>query len=213
MIAPDAFPTCGNGHAAAPPSAWVSRWLPRVRAGGRVLDFACGSGRHARFAHDAGLRVLAVDRDASALASLQGTGIETRQEDLEHGRWSFSGERFDAVVCTNFLHRPRLDLLAALLAPGGLWLYETFAAGNARYGRPARPDFLLRPGELAEHAHRAGLHLLAYEDGFVASPRPARVQRAAAVRPPFDPETLPLEHAGAPGAAIESTLSARHSPP
>jgi SAM-dependent methyltransferase len=157
-----------------------------------VLDFACGSGRHARLAQAAGYRVVAVDRDPDALSRLDGMGIDLRQEDLEGGRWSFAAERFDAIVCTNYLFRPRLDLLAALLAPGGLWLYETFAQGNARYGRPASPAFLLRPGELADAARRTGLHLLAYEDGYAGSPRPARVQRAVAVRAPFDPERLPL---------------------
>jgi SAM-dependent methyltransferase len=173
-------------------SAWVARWLPLARPGGRVLDFACGSGRHARLAQAAGYRVVAVDRDPDALSRLDGMGIDLRQEDLEGGRWSFAAERFDAIVCTNYLFRPRLDLLAALLAPGGLWLYETFAQGNARYGRPASPAFLLRPGELADAARRTGLHLLAYEDGYAGSPRPARVQRAVAVRAPFDPERLPL---------------------
>lgn len=190
-VVPAPVPVASHA-ASAEPSAFLVRWLERIRPGGRLLDFASGSGRHARRAREAGLRVLAVDRDPIALALLQGTDIETRQEDLEHGRWSFGAERFDAVLVANYLYRPRLDLLAPLLEPGGLWLYETFADGNARYGRPSRPDFLLRPGELARAAERAGLHLLAYEDGFVGSPRPARVQRAVAVRPPFDPETLPL---------------------
>ena len=181
-------------HHAGPsvPSRWIARWLLAVRPGGRVLDFACGTGRHARLAREAGHPVLAVDRDSTALVALEGTGIETRPEDLEHGRWSFAAERFDAIVVANYLFRPRLDLLATLLAPGGIWLYETFADGNARFGRPSSPAFLLRPGELVRAVGRAGLHLLAYEDGFLPAPRPARVQRAVAVRAPFDPERLPL---------------------
>ena len=183
-------PMCHAGPGV--PSRWIARWLPAVRPGGRVLDFASGTGRHARLAREAGHEVLAVDRDTTALASLEGTGIETRSEDLEHGRWSFAAERFDAIVVANYLFRPRLDLLATLLAPGGIWLYETFADGNARYGRPSSPAFLLRQGELARAAGRAGLHLLAFEDGFLPAPRPARVQRAVAVRGPFDPERVPL---------------------
>ena len=179
-------------------SAWVARWLHLLAPGSRVLDFACGTGRHARLALAAGHRVLAVDRDPSVLNALQGTQAEIRQEDLEAERWSFAAERFDAVVCTNFLHRPRLDLLAALLADGGLLIYETFAAGNERYGRPSNPAFLLRPGELADLARRAGLHLLAYEDG-VTERLPARVQRACAVRPPFDPAALALDRSGRGG--------------
>jgi len=174
------------------PSAWVARWLPSVRSAGSVLDFASGTGRHALLAQAAGLRVLAVDRDAAALDAIERKGIAVRQEDLERGRWSFADDRFDCIVCTNYLFRPRLDLMATLLEPGGLMIYETFAAGNARYGRPSNPDFLLAPGELARVASRAGLHLLAFEDGFVPAPRPARLQRMVAVRPPFDPEALPL---------------------
>ena len=174
------------------PSPFVLNWLGKLTRGARVLDFASGAGRHARWAHDAGMAVLAVDRDVHALDALKGTGIESRQEDLERGRWSFAAERFDAIVVTHYLFRPRLDLLAHCLARGGLWIYETFAEGQARYGRPSHPDFLLRPGELAATAQRCGLHLLVYEDGVRAGPSPARVQRAVAVRAPFDLERLPL---------------------
>ena len=189
------------------PSAWVARWLGGARSGARVLDFACGSGRHARLARAAGFPVLAVDRDARALDPFDGTGIEVRQEDLERGRWSFAAERFAAVVCIHYLFRPRLDLLTALLAPGGLWIHETFALGNAQYGRPSNPAFLLRPGELLRAAERAGLHVLAYEDGYTGAPRPARIQRIVAVRAPFDPEALPLGDADGSAAAIESAFS------
>jgi SAM-dependent methyltransferase len=188
------------------PSAWVVRWLARARPGARVLDFACGGGRHTRLARAAGFAVLGVDRDPKALSVADGTGIETRQEDLEAGRWSFAAERFAAVICTHYLFRPRLDLLLSLLAPGGLWIHETFARGNARYGRPASPAFLLRPGELVAAAGRAGLHVLAFEDGYVGSPRPACLQRIAAVRPPFDPEAVPLVDPDGRAAAIESAF-------
>ena len=104
----------------------------------------------------------------------------------------FGAERFEAIICTNYLFRPRLDLMASWLAPGGLLIYETFAHGNARYGRPANPDFLLQSGELAELARRGGLHLLAFEDGYVATPRPARLQRMVALAAPFDLERFPL---------------------
>ena len=36
-------------------------------------------------------------------------------------------------------------------------LYETFAAGNARYGRPSNPAFLLEAGELFAWAARNGM--------------------------------------------------------
>jgi hypothetical protein len=73
-----------------------------------------------------------------------------------------------------------------------MWLYETFAVGNERFGRPANPDFLLRPGELLDVAARGGLHILAYEDGIIGTPRQARVQRIVALRPPWTPEAIAL---------------------
>jgi SAM-dependent methyltransferase len=105
--------------------------------------------------------------------------------DLEAGSWPYAGRRFDAIVVANYLHRPLFPQLAASLADGGVLLYETFAAGNERYGRPANPDFLLKPRELLD-AFGAQLHVLAFEDGVVAAPRTARIQRLCGVRAPAD---------------------------
>ncbi|MBI3369045.1 MAG: SAM-dependent methyltransferase, partial [Burkholderiales bacterium] len=100
--------------------------------------------------------------------------------DIESGPWPLAGRRFDLVLATNYLWRPLWPALLAALAPGGLYLHETFAAGNETVGRPARPDFLLRPGELL--AVCGELRILVYEDGF--ADEPARfIQRIAAVRP------------------------------
>jgi hypothetical protein len=64
---------------------------------------------------------------------------------------------------------------------GGVLLYETFATGNERFGRPSRPDFLLQPGELLELV-RGHLRVMAFEDVQVEVPGPAMVQRLAARR-------------------------------
>jgi SAM-dependent methyltransferase len=173
---------CPHDHAHTEPSAWVLRWSALIPAGGRVLDLDAGSGRHARLLASQGHAVAAVDRDEAALASLAGiAGITTHVADLEAGPWPFPGARFAAVVVTNYLHRPLLPALVAAVAPGGLLVYETFAAGNERFGRPANPAFLLAPGELLE-AVRAQLRVLAYEALEDASPRPAMVQRIGARR-------------------------------
>jgi len=111
--------------------------------------------------------------------------------DIESGPWPFEGQRFGAVVVTNYLWRPRLADIVAAVAPGGVLLYETFAAGNEQVGKPSRADFLLQPGELL--AACAGLRVVAYEDGFL--PEPKRfVQRIAAVRPPAAPSATPPRH-------------------
>jgi hypothetical protein len=172
-------------------SAWVERWAALLRPGALVLDFAGGSGRNAAPLLQAGARVCVADLDAGALA-LADPRAERVRVDLEHSSWPFERGRYDAVVCCNYLFRPRLDLLFGLVAPGGLLLYETFARGNARYGRPSNPAFLLGEGELFRAAERNGFAVLGYEHGFAAGPRPAMVQRLCAARPPFDAERYPV---------------------
>ena len=169
-------------HAQAAPSAWVRRWLLFAPARGDALDVACGEGRHAHMLAALGYRVHAVDRDARALASLTGSaGVVPIAADIENGPWPYAGSTFDIIVVTNYLFRPLLPVLVDSVAPGGVLLYETFAAGNERLGRPSNPAFLLRPGELLE-AVRGRLRVIAYEDLEVADPRPAMVQRICAMR-------------------------------
>jgi SAM-dependent methyltransferase len=147
----------------------------------RVLDLACGSGRHVRFLAALGAQVTAVDRDAAALDTLRGVAAEVIVADLEAGPWPLDGRTFDAVIVTNYLWRSLLPNIVASVALGGVLLYETFAHGNASVGKPSRPDFLLQPGELLD-AVRPVLRVIAYEDGFLDTP--ARfVQRIAAVHP------------------------------
>jgi SAM-dependent methyltransferase len=163
-----------------PPSPWVARWASLIRPGGEVLDLACGSGRHARYLVQLGFEVCAVDRD-TGLFPEPPRGVELLGADLEAGPWPFTGRRFDAIVVTNYLHRPLLPLLAEALEPGGVLVYETFARGNERFGKPSNPDFLLAPGELLE-AVRGKLRVVAYEDLVVMAPRPAAIQRLCARR-------------------------------
>ena len=166
-------------HAAAgAPSPWVVRWASQLPAGSTVLDVACGSGRHLRWLTERDLRVTGVDRDAQALDSLSDLA-EVLVADIETGPWPLQGRKFDAVVVTNYLWRPLLPTLVAAVAPGGLLIYETFGAGNARFGRPSRPDFLLQPGELLQATQ--GLRVLGYEDGYLEPP-PRLVQRICARR-------------------------------
>lgn len=163
------------------PSAWVARFAVLIPGGGRVLDVACGSGRHARFLAANGHAVEAVDRDIGGFIDVPAS-VNVREADIEAGPWPYASEKFAGVVVTNYLHRPLMAALVACVAPGGAFIYETFAAGNEKYGRPSRPDFLLQPGELLE-AVRGQLQVVAFEDVYVETPKPARVQRIAAVRP------------------------------
>ena len=166
----------------AAPSAWVERFASFVPGGAPVLDVACGDGRHARLLHARGHPVTAIDRDASRFEPPSGepeiTVVET---DLETGPWPLADARFGGVVVTNYLHRPLFPALVATVAPGGVLIYETFAEGNERLGKPRNPDHLLRPGELLEVV-RGTLRVVAYEALEVSTPRPAVVQRICAVK-------------------------------
>lgn len=165
------------------PSPWVQRFVPQIARDGEILDLACGRGRHARWLAGEGWRVEAVDRDSAALAGLAGVaGVRVRVADLEHGAWPYAGRHFAGIVVTNYLHRPLLPLIEEALGEGGMLIYETFMVGNERFGRPSNPDFLLRPQELLEVARAAGLRVLAFEEGEVTTPKPAMVQRIAALR-------------------------------
>lgn len=153
-----------------------------VPSGGAVLDLACGAGRHTRFFLDRDHPVTAVDRDTSLLGDLTHPALTVVEEDLEDGRpFPLAGQRFAAVVVTRYLHRPLLPDLVAAVAPGGLFVYETFAAGQEAYGRPTNPDFLLNPGELLDLV-RGELRVVAYEDLTVDEPAPSVVQRICARR-------------------------------
>jgi SAM-dependent methyltransferase len=165
-------------HADLEPSPWVTRWAPLIRPGGTVLDLACGSGRHARFLERLGFEVSAVDRDTGAFADPP-PGVALLQADIEKGPWPYPGVAFDGIVVANYLHRPLLPTLLESLEPGGLLIYETFALGNERFGKPSNPAFLLAPGELLD-AVRGRLRVLAYEDLVVEAPRRAAIQRICA---------------------------------
>ena len=167
-------------HGTEAPSAWVQRWSHLVPAGGPVLDVACGHGRHLRWFAQRGHPVTGVDRSPEAITAVADLGRAV-EADIENGPWPFAGETFDAVVITNYLWRPLLPQIVASVAPGGVLIYETFMVGNERFGKPSSPAFLLQPGELIARLHGEWT-VVAFEQGEVATPRPAVVQRVCALK-------------------------------
>jgi SAM-dependent methyltransferase len=146
------------------------RFAPLVTSGGsaqgNVLDLACGGGRHGRLFLENGHPVTFLDRDLSGVTDLRGDDrAELIEADIEAGPWPLDGRTFDAVVVTNYLWRPLKPRIAAAVAPGGVLLYETFMAGNERFGKPSNPDFLLLPDELLDWCRAAGLTVRAFEQG------------------------------------------------
>jgi SAM-dependent methyltransferase len=167
----------------------VRRWAALIRPGGRVLDVACGHGRHLRYLRSLGFSVVGVDRDEAAAATFRGTeGVEIRVADIEAGPWPFAPGGFDGVVVTNYLHRPLFPDLVSALRSGGVLIYETFALGNERCGRPGNPDYLLRRDELLQRLEP--LAIVAFEQGLISAPKPAVVQRVCAVLGASGPVSL-----------------------
>ena len=161
-------------------SPWIQRFSHLVPEGGTVLDVACGQGRHLHWFAQRGHAGVGIDRSAQALAALPDSA-QRLCADIENGPWPLPDAQFAAVIVTHYLWRALLPTLVASVAPGGVLLYETFAAGNERFGKPSRPDFLLQPGELLR-ACAGELEVVAYEDGYLDGP-PRCVQRIAARRP------------------------------
>jgi rhodanese-related sulfurtransferase len=143
------------------PSSWLLENADLLPSTGRVLDLACGGGRHALLLAAAGFDVTAVDRDAEALGKLRGyadrlgLALHVHEVDLEvqpveaaFGDWD--GGVYELILVTRYLHRPLLPHLVRRLSRKGTLLYETFLEAQAERGRPTNPDFLLKPGELPQ---------------------------------------------------------------
>jgi SAM-dependent methyltransferase len=172
-------------HGPSEPSLWVARWIGGIRQGGRILDVACGRGRHARLALSLGYAVTGIDRDVSAVRDIAHSDrAEIIEADLEAGGpFALAGRTFDGVIVTNYLHRPLFPALLGCLDPAGLLIYETFAVETQARGQgPSNPAFLLRPNELitlvAPH-----LTLIAFEQGLVMCRSERTMQRVVAVGP------------------------------
>ena len=183
MANPDPEKTRSRHLRITAPSPWVSRFTPLVPkdgpSGGEILDLAAGGGRHARYFHNLGHPVTAIDRDVSSLADFAARdGVRIIEADLEsgagvfadgaQGRGVLSGRTFAGVVVVNYLFRPLMDDIIGALEPGGVLIYETFARGNEDFVRPRNPDHLLKSGELLALA-RGRLQVIAYEHGIITA--------------------------------------------
>jgi SAM-dependent methyltransferase len=186
----DATPALkGQAHGDGAVSDWVDRWSYLIAPNARVLDVACGGGRHVRHLAARGARVTGIDRNADALAPLQGMG-RMITADIEGGPWPLPGEVFDAVIVTNYLWRKLFPVLLLSVVPGGVLIYETFGHLQGQHGRPSHPAFLLQPLELIDWVRgqhpdapppTPTFHVRAFEDGELSNPT-RHVQRIVATR-------------------------------
>lgn len=130
---------------------------------GPILDLACGGGRNGLFLVGKGVPVVFADRSETSLEEVRNrldamsasaaaeksrcwlVDFENKEKD------PLAEKRFGAIIVFNYLHRALFTAIKGAIAPGGIVIYETFTVDNLRYGRPRNPDYLLRPGELAEY--------------------------------------------------------------
>ena len=167
-------------HGLTPASEWIQRYAALIRPHGTVLDVACGAGRHMKLFSAMGMKCVGIDQSAVALEHARPHG-EVICADIEGAAWPIPDRRFDAVVVTHYLWRPLFPTLIDALDEDGVLLYETFALGQETVGKPSRPEFLLRPGELLEVAKTHELTVVAFEDVWLDHPR-RRIQRLVATR-------------------------------
>lgn len=139
---------------------------------GDAIDLACGSGRHAHLLARNGLSVVAIDKNPSVANALESERIKFQQADLELALWPLEGVEADVVLVSNYLYRPHLARVGDLVRVGGILIYETFGVGNAAFGKPSNPDFLLRDGEL-EACFATRFDTLDQFFGSVSEPKPA----------------------------------------
>jgi 2-polyprenyl-3-methyl-5-hydroxy-6-metoxy-1,4-benzoquinol methylase len=136
------------------PSTWLTWHDYLFGPGIRVLDLACGEGRHALKAAQWGASVVAVDRDEAKIeagreaAARLGVEVDFRKVELT-GDWPAFGE-FEVVLVFNYLDRARIEDVKAAVRSGGTLLLETYLEWQRALGwGPTKDEHLLAPGELA----------------------------------------------------------------
>lgn len=137
------------------PSSWFAWHAHRIRAGSRVLDLACGTGRHALAAAGLGAIVTAVDKDSVSLgagrkeAKARGLEVTWIEADLTSGLPEIGS--FDTILVFNYLDRSRMPKIVERVASGGYLILETFLEAQKAFGwGPSSDDHLLRSGELGK---------------------------------------------------------------
>jgi len=152
------------------PSSWVIKYANYVPKNSKVLDLACGMGRHTQLFMGRGCHVTAVDIDTQGLQEFANSpNCQIVEMDIEQSEDWLLSQDFNCIVVTNYLHRPIMKHLANALAPEGILIYQTFMSGNEKFGKPSNPDFLLKKDELME-TFEDELEVIAFSQGLTSKP-------------------------------------------
>ncbi len=122
---------------------------------GKALDVAMGNGRNTVYLAQAGFETEGIDiseervASAQALAQKKGVVISARIADLEDS-YRIEENKYDAIICVNYLHRPLIPRIKDALKEGGVVLYETYITDQKQWGKPKNPQHLLKHNELLE---------------------------------------------------------------
>lgn len=153
----------------------------------RVLDLACGPGRHALLAAERGAEVVAVDADANSLTVLEREAqrrklsVKCLHMDLKTSE--IAPASFDVVMLFDYLDRDRFSDFLAAVKPGGCLLGETFLTAQRQQGwGPESDEHLLQPGELLKLVEPYEV-FLSREVIEMIDGRPAAVASVLAFRP------------------------------
>jgi tellurite methyltransferase len=147
---------------------------------GPILDLACGNGENGLFLAGLNLPVILADRSPEALevarrsAADRGLKVRFWEVDLETGGNPLLEEYYGAILVFHYLHRPLIPSLRKGVRREGILIYETFTSEQPKYGHPHNPDYLLRPGELADWFR--DWRVIHYFEGLLENPRRAVAQ-------------------------------------
>ena len=165
------------------PSSWVKKAIENIEPGGSLIDIACGKGRHSKYLSRK-FYVYAVDINKTYLEKLSKIpNIETINQDLESNEeWKFSKREFNIVLVTNYLYRKKILNLFKLVKLNGYLIYETFAIGNEKFGKPTNPSYLLKSNELLKIKPKNFETIEFFEGARIQNFKKSQVQRLLAKR-------------------------------